>query len=60
VQTPSAWKRGFGAELVEQRVPYELNGYGKLELPPDGVACEISFPLVAGESILATDRPLDS
>jgi PAS domain S-box-containing protein len=60
VETPSAWKRGFGVELVEQRVPYELNGHGKLELPPGGVACEISFPLIPGESILATDRPSDS
>lgn len=41
---------GFGTELVERRVPYELNGRGKIEMRPGGLTAEIAFPLVSGES----------
>ncbi len=47
--------RGFGAELISRRIPYELKGHGSLELKPGGVESHIEFPLVAGESILQTD-----
>ncbi|RYF24001.1 MAG: PAS domain S-box protein [Oxalobacteraceae bacterium] len=48
-------RKGFGTELIEQRVPYELNGTGRLDLLPEGVAAVISFPLRPGDSILQTD-----
>ena len=48
-------RKGFGTELIEQRVPYELNGSGKLEILPDGVQAVIAFPLRRGDSILQTD-----
>ena len=48
-------RKGFGTELVERRVPYELNGIGRLEILPEGVQATISFPLRGGDSILQTD-----
>lgn len=52
-------REGFGTELIETRVPYELRGRGALQFHPGGVRCEIQFPLMAGESVLQTDVPLD-
>ena len=48
-------RRGFGAELVSRRIPYELKGHGSLELKPGGLVSHIEFPLVPGDSILQTD-----
>lgn len=48
-------RRGFGTELIEQRVPYELDGEGTLEFLPGGVHCTITFPLREGDSILQTN-----
>lgn len=48
----SARRSGFGTELIEARVPYELNGEGELAFRPGGVEAKISFPLVRGESVL--------
>jgi len=48
-------RRGFGTELIEGRVPYELNGTGRLQILPDGAQAVISFPLRPGDSILQTD-----
>ena len=48
-------RKGFGTELIEQRVPYELNGTGRLAVSPDGVQAVIAFPLRRGDSILQTD-----
>lgn len=48
-------RRGFGAELISRRIPYELRGHGSLELKPGGVESHIELPLTAGESILQTD-----
>jgi PAS domain S-box-containing protein len=44
--------RGFGTELVTRRVPYELRGSGEMKFEPDGLRCDISFPLAPGESFL--------
>lgn len=52
-----ARRRGFGIELIEQRIPYELKGSAQMLLNPGGAVVEISFPLIAGESILSTDQP---
>lgn len=47
--------RGFGAELVTRRIPYELKGHGSLELRAGGLESCIEFPLIDAESILQTD-----
>lgn len=51
-------RRGFGSELVERRVPYELDGEGKVELTPEGARVSIAFPLQPGASILETSAPV--
>ena len=50
-------RRGFGSALVEERLPYELDGRGKLTFEPEGLRCQIEFPLKEGASILETDAP---
>jgi PAS domain S-box-containing protein len=52
-------REGFGTELIEQRVPYELRGRGALQFRSGGVRCDITFPLHPGESILQTHAPTD-
>ena len=47
-------RQGFGTELIQERVPYELRGQGRLDILPGGIRCEIAFPLREGESILQT------
>ncbi len=42
-QTPS--HRGFGRDLIERTVPYELRGSTRLMFEPDGVRCIIDIPL---------------
>jgi len=48
-------RTGFGAVLIEQRVPYELMGAGALTFAPGGIQCEIAFPLLPIRSVLQTD-----
>ncbi|SFV16795.1 PAS domain S-box-containing protein [Methylobacterium sp. 174MFSha1.1] len=50
-------RRGFGSELIEARVPYELRGRGKLTIEPGGTRCHLEFPLKEGTSILGTSAP---
>ena len=50
-------RRGFGSELIEDRIPYELKGHGRVELGPAGARCRIEFPLRDGASILETGAP---
>jgi PAS domain S-box-containing protein len=50
-------RSGFGTELIRRRVPYELKGFGEITFRPGGVRAEVSFPLVPGSSLLATDLP---
>lgn len=50
-------RRGFGSELIEGRIPYELGGTGVVSIGPGGAACHIEFPLSYAESILETDAP---
>lgn len=47
--------RGFGSELVTQRVPFELGGRGTMNFAPGSLVATIEFPLVPGESVLQTD-----
>lgn len=50
-------RNGFGTELIECRVPYELGGRGELTIEPGGARCHLEFPLAAGASVLETDAP---
>jgi PAS domain S-box-containing protein len=54
---PPSGRRGFGSELIENRIPYELGGTGTITLEPWGAHCRMEFPLTDGESILETDAP---
>jgi two-component system CheB/CheR fusion protein len=38
-------RRGFGTRLINEGVPYELDGEVTLEFPPSGVTCTIDVPL---------------
>lgn len=49
--------RGFGTELIEGRVPYELGGRGKVMIGPGGAECHLEFPLKSGTSFLETGAP---
>jgi len=51
---PKPIKAGFGTELIEQRVPYELRGEASLHVTGGGVRAEIAFPLTDIASILET------
>lgn len=50
-------RRGFGSDLIEGRIPYELGGTGKISIDADGARCHLEFPLEDRESILETDAP---
>ena len=50
-------RRGFGTELIEGLIPYELCGNGRIELTPEGACCQLEFPLTNGASILETHAP---
>lgn len=50
-------RRGFGSELIEGRVPYELGGRGNVTVEPGGARCRLEFPLRHGNSVLETDAP---
>lgn len=40
------WRRqGYGTEVIERMIPYELNGKSKLEFRPEGMRCVIDVPL---------------
>jgi two-component system CheB/CheR fusion protein len=52
-----ATRRGFGTELVTRRIPYELQGYARLDMTSQGVRCLVEFPLERKGSILETSPP---
>jgi len=39
-------QRGFGHEMIELALPYELNGHTDIQLTPGGLRCCIDIPLV--------------
>ncbi|WP_054117445.1 PAS domain-containing protein [Porphyrobacter sp. AAP60] len=47
-------RKGFGRKLIEERVPYELQGIGRFEVHDTGVLAQLEFPLIDGPSILET------
>ena len=52
-----ATRRGFGSDLIEGKIPYELGGTGRIVIELSGARCRLEFPLKDGESILETDAP---
>jgi two-component sensor histidine kinase len=38
-------RRGFGSEVIEHAVPYQLDGIGSLAFTPSGVRCTLRLPL---------------
>lgn len=50
-------RRGFGSELIEGRIPYELRGKGRISIEPGGAQCHLEFPLREGHSVLETGAP---
>lgn len=50
---------GFGTELIEQRVPYELGGECTLNIDGKNVDARIAFPLRDGSSIFETAPELE-
>ena len=57
VTNGNAPRRGFGSELIEARIPYELRGQGELVLEAGGARCHLEFPLGPGASVLETGAP---
>ena len=50
-------RRGFGSELIEGRIPYELGGTGRVAIETGGAHCHLEFPLEGSASILETGAP---
>jgi two-component sensor histidine kinase len=42
-------RKGYGTQLIEQSLPYDLGAYTRLEFGPDGVHCSIAVPVGAAE-----------
>jgi two-component sensor histidine kinase len=38
-------QKGFGLELIETLCPFELRGTAKVRFVPDGLECELTFPI---------------
>lgn len=47
-------RKGFGRRLIEERVPYELEGVGRFTVHDTGMLAELEFPLSDAGSILDT------
>lgn len=57
VATLAPRREGFGTELIERRIAYELRGRGSLRLQPGGVYCEISVPIAIEPALVADGTP---
>ena len=53
-------RRGFGAEVIERAVPYQLDGSGVLDFTPAGLRCTIHLPLTPTLGRLHETRHLDN
>jgi len=52
-------RRGFGRELLERSVPYELRGTATLDFNADGAHCTIVIPLTADNAVVVTASAVD-
>jgi two-component system, chemotaxis family, CheB/CheR fusion protein len=50
---------GFGAAFLKRSVEYELEGLARLDYPPEGVRCTLTFPLPSGTPGPGASRPED-
>jgi two-component system, chemotaxis family, CheB/CheR fusion protein len=57
IATAAPRRRGFGTELIERTLPYEIDAKTALEFTPGGVRCVIEFPLNQRTALL---EPSDS
>lgn len=48
-QTPA--RKGYGFELLQRALPYQLKCRTRLELTPTGLSCALSIPLVRGVDV---------
>ncbi|MBV8990058.1 MAG: PAS domain-containing protein [Solirubrobacterales bacterium] len=53
----SAVRRGFGLDLIEFALPYELDGETRLTLTPEGVRCTIDLPIDDATAALGAAGP---
>jgi two-component sensor histidine kinase len=51
-----AWGGGYGRELIEHALPYQLGARTRLEFTTDGVRCSIAVPLSPSDKGSATGR----
>ncbi|PZN95103.1 MAG: histidine kinase [Alphaproteobacteria bacterium] len=51
----AATRRGYGTELIERALPYQLRAETRLEFRPDGVFCAIAVPLATAEGERSDD-----
>jgi PAS domain S-box-containing protein len=42
-------RKGYGSELIERALPFQLGARTSLEFGPDGVRCEITVPITSNE-----------
>lgn len=54
IPPPAEVQSGFGTELIERRVAYELRGEGSLHIGTEDVRAEIAFPLRHAASLFET------
>lgn len=47
-------RRGFGTELIEERIRYELKGEGRMTMTESGMTAHVAFPLTRSSSIFAS------
>ena len=57
VDLPSDVRKGFGFELLEKTLPYELEGMTALDLAPTGLVCSVTFPTEPDELLTQRERP---
>jgi two-component sensor histidine kinase len=47
-------RKGYGSQLIERALPYQLNAQTTLEFAADGVRCAIIVPLRGGQTEAVT------
>jgi PAS domain S-box-containing protein len=50
-------RKGYGSQLIERALPYQLNAITQLEFRDDGVFCAITVPLKAAETSSGDQLP---
>jgi two-component sensor histidine kinase len=58
--TASPVRRGYGRELIERALPYQLNAKTTFELSDEGVRCAIDVPLEEFERGTRSDAAIAS